>query len=49
MLHFEDFERAVYPFLREKIEQSTRISEAALRTTFQVASTYLPTDYHDQA
>lgn len=36
VLHFEDFERAVYPFLRERIEQSTRISEAALKSTFQV-------------
>jgi Ca2+-binding EF-hand superfamily protein len=36
VLHFEDFERAVYPYLRERIAQSAKISENMLRTTFQV-------------
>ena len=36
VLHFEDFERAVFPFLREKLYQSAKVSEPMLRTTFQV-------------
>ena len=40
VLHFEEFEKAVYPFLREKISQSSKVSEAALKTTFQVSKSH---------
>lgn len=38
VVHYEDFERAVYPFLREKILESQKISEAILHNTFKVGT-----------
>ena len=41
VVHFEDFERAVYPFLRQKIIESQKISEAVLHNTFKVGRGWL--------
>jgi len=38
VVHFEDFERAVYPFLRQKIIDSQKISEAVMHNTFKVSN-----------